>query len=355
MAAGAAQIIEVMPMIDPSLGVIHEAEDRTAASTSASDAEYHLVLADAAGNALAAYPIIDDDPLAHGEPPPSTMLFAGALEQPPGATIVRVTRAGAVIAERAASANAPIVTLLSPNGGEQIGDQLEASWEASDADGDALRFTLMYSDDGGTNWAPVATDLRGDRVRIDASQGLAGSERALFRIVASDGMRTAHDDSDASFTIANRAPLPYIVGPADGAEITGGATVVFAGGATDLEDGRITRDALRWRSSRDGDLGSSAEITTRSLSAGDHRITLEATDAAGATAEYAIEITISGTTVAGPPDADEVDAIENAFGIADDDDRTLFVAVVFIVVGLAALAATAGIAYAFARSRRTGP
>ena len=52
-------------------------------------------------------------------------------------------------ASRTVSANAPSVTLLSPNGGEVVDETLTMSWEGNDIDGDDLYYSVQYSADGG--------------------------------------------------------------------------------------------------------------------------------------------------------------------------------------------------------------
>jgi hypothetical protein len=75
----------------------------------------------------------------------------------------------------------------------------------------------------------------------------------------------------------------------------------FSAAASDLEDGPLSQSALAWQSSIDGQFGS-GEAFQASLSAGDHLITLIATDSAGATGTGTVSITV---TVLVYGDADE--------------------------------------------------
>ena len=105
------------------------------------------------------------------------------------------------------SANPPEVTLLSPNGGEYwlpYGEHT-VTWTGSDADGDPLRYILQYSPDGGSTWKTVATNLTGESYTLEAGR-LAGSETALLRVFASDGVNTGQGQSDATFTVEGKPP-----------------------------------------------------------------------------------------------------------------------------------------------------
>ena len=48
---------------------------------------------------------------------------------------------------------------------------------------------------------------------------LAGSAQARIRVIATDGLHSAQDESDASFEVAVKAPRVAIEWPADGATL----------------------------------------------------------------------------------------------------------------------------------------
>lgn len=58
--------------------------------------------------------------------------------------------------------------------------------------------------------------------------------------------------------------------------------MTLSGVATDLVDGDLS-SAIRWTSLLDGLLGTGSSISTATLSAGEHQVTLSATDSAGLT------------------------------------------------------------------------
>jgi outer membrane protein OmpA-like peptidoglycan-associated protein len=86
---------------------------------------------------------------------------------------------------------------------------------------------------------------------------------------------------------ANAPPVASITSPSNGASISG--PITFTGSCTDPEDGNVSQNA-RWRSSRDGDIGTGASFT-RTLSTGSHTITLTCTDAPGLSGSVTINVT----------------------------------------------------------------
>ena len=85
----------------------------------------------------------------------------------------------------------------------------------------------------------------------------------------------------------NAPPVAAITSPASGASISGAFT--FTGTCTDPEQGDLSSSA-RWRSSRDGDIGTGASIS-RTLTTGAHTITMTCTDAPGLTGTATINVT----------------------------------------------------------------
>ncbi|HEY66430.1 MAG TPA: DNRLRE domain-containing protein [Caldilineae bacterium] len=192
------------------------------------------------------------------------------------------------------SANPPEVTLLSPNGGEywpSYGEQT-ISWVGSDVDGDPLRYILQYSPDGGNTWDVIVADLTGESYTLDVG-GLTGSEAALVRVIASDGVNTGQDVSDATFAVEGKPPEPYILYPRDGSAFLPGRLVIFEGDGADLEDGPLTDDTLFvWRSSLEGELGVGRKLYFDDLQPGWHTITLEVTDSDGYVSQDSVSIFI---------------------------------------------------------------
>lgn len=192
------------------------------------------------------------------------------------------------------SSAAPEITLLTPNGGELWNaygpEQIE--WQGTDADGDPLRYAIQYSADGGQTWEYVASNLTAQSHTVNLTT-LAGSDHALVRIVASDGVNTSHDNSDDVFSVGAKPPAPAIISPAEGDLIAPGGMLILQGAGSDVEDGPLTDEvAFVWTSDREGPLGVGRILMIDDLRPGYHTITLRVTDSDLFSAETSVTIFI---------------------------------------------------------------
>jgi len=238
-----------------------------------------IVLHDADWQVLAQYPFTPavNTSLLDGQE--ETVLLHRVVPDHPNLAWVEVQCAGEVLATLGASAHPPTVRVIAPNGGETWGTGNQTiAWEVADEDGDDLHFLVQVSTDDGATWTTLASDLTDTSLSFDAAL-LAGSTRARVRVVASDGLLTAQDTSDAAFTVARKPPQAAVSWPADGRSFRPGEMVVFSGYAWDPEDGPLADESLAWESDRDGFLGDGDELAVTTLSPGRHVITFSATDA----------------------------------------------------------------------------
>jgi len=86
-------------------------------------------------------------------------------------------------------------------------------------------------------------------------------------------------------------PVVSIAAPADGLKIKTGSALTFTGTATSATDGVVT-SALRWSSSRDGQVGTGGSFTTSTLSRGVHTITASVADSSKLTGTATITVTV---------------------------------------------------------------
>jgi len=205
--------------------------------------------------------------------------FAFTLPWPDGATAVQLTHGQTVLDQRAASAHPPTVTLLAPNGGENWSGTQTARWKGNDDDGDPLTFALLYSRDGGASWVPLTTGLTETSFGLDTA-ALAGGDRCLVKVRATDGFHTAEDVSDGFFSVPLRSPTAIITLPAPGVTFTVSDTLTLLGAGYDPEDGPLPDAALAWY---DGPafLGNGRQFSVGPLALGLHALTLRAADSDG--------------------------------------------------------------------------
>ena len=135
-------------------------------------------------------------------------------------------------------------------------------WTASDADNDALSFTVQYSSGPQAAWTTLAANISGSELAVDPKT-LPGSDRARVRVIATDGLRTS---IDGSFTVHGKPPTAVIIVPSPKIFVT------QLGASSDQDEGVLPDTAFRWTSSKDGTLGTGTRIDVSSLTPGDHVI-----------------------------------------------------------------------------------
>ena len=181
------------------------------------------------------------------------------------------------------------------------------AWEANDPDGDALSFSVLYSDDGGENFWPIVAGLSEKYYVWDDSLS-PGSNQAVVRVIASDGFHTASSDSE-SFGLRKKRPKAAIVSPAEGAVLPQGSLIRMRASGFDPEDGPLPGTAFSWILDDETDLGSGDATTIQfleqpiplgtlsvPLAIGPHVIRLHATDSDGMTTIAQVNFQIEADT-----------------------------------------------------------
>lgn len=162
------------------------------------DSGHRFSLEDADGRPLHQQPVISGwlagSTRGGREAPISSLLLRDLLPAPPGLRWIRLRRGETVVAERELSPSAPAVAWSSPRAGDSVerGDVLR--WRASDADGDPLLHTVLWSPDDGESWTVLALERSAASLEVDDAvvaelRGARGP--GLLRVVTTDGVRSA--------------------------------------------------------------------------------------------------------------------------------------------------------------------
>ena len=198
---------------------------------------------------------------------------------------------GAVLATQPVSANPPVVSNVALIGAPNpVSGVVTLGWSASDTDGDALVFDIVYSRNNGVTFQPVKINVSGNNTQIDTA-GLGGSGTAILRVIASDGVNSAFGDS-VPFVMANKPPQTYIMVPADNTQVHYGQLVNFSGLALDVQDGLVGAAGLVWKNAGNITLGTGPTLSIVDLPIGTNVITLQATNSVGQTAHATVTVIV---------------------------------------------------------------
>lgn len=222
---------------------------------------------------------------------------------PVGTVKVQIRFEDAVLHEIERSANAPSIGGVTVN----PGDFPVISWQASDADGDDLSFTVMYSKDAGNNYIPIVVDLTESFYRWD-HRLTAGADLARIKVIVNDGFYQSEAASPI-FSLPRKSPQVAIQVPLANAVITQGSYVNLKGSAFDPEDGFIDSARLSWQLDGAGELGVGRALIIQNKNRpvpggfvqmpyeiGVHTLKLSAYDNNGNVSEKEIEIEIVADT-----------------------------------------------------------
>jgi len=253
-----------------------------------------LRLEDSSRSTLAEYPLNYEGDSEHEEGEDEMAFFDAIVPFPSGVTTISFLFQNSVVMSRTVSANPPAVTLTYPNGGDVITDTVTVDWQASDTDGDALNYSVLYSADGGSTWKTLVAQWSETNYTVDTTR-LPGSSTGRFRVIAGDGVNTGQDDSDGDVRVTYRPPVAAIEWPMNEATYVISQTIILSGDASDPDLQPISESGFAWTSDLDGSLGNGREILLTSLSLGTHTITLTVTDSGGQVGKDSIQLIVVET------------------------------------------------------------
>lgn len=239
---------------------------------------YSIRIEDSQGTVLGTYPF-EPITFSGGE----LGGFSLTLPKDPSARRIHLLHNGQVLATRQASASPPTVTVTAPNGGETLnGTASNFAWNASDADGGPLNFTIEYSIDSGNTWTMLTTEWESNTYPVDLTK-LRSSSQALIRVTASDGFNSSSDQSNSTFIVPSHGPQVGVLTPEADHVYVGDQPVALSGFAVDPDEGILTGTKLSWTSNLNGPLGTgeSLSLSALTLQEGTHTITVTATDSTG--------------------------------------------------------------------------
>ena len=230
--------------------------------------------------------------------PPEEDQLATFVEAAPymtGTNRIELMHKDQSIASRLVSSHAPTVSITSPLPGDVITGTTTITWTASDTDGDELSYILSYSGDDGDTWHTLVSNWSETSFDLNTAT-IAGSDRALLQVIATDGVNTAQATT-GPFRVERKGPwLLAILAPEDGDVFAPSEVVMVRGAAWDTEDGDLADEALSWQDSVNGVLGRGEVLRLANLTPGYHTITLTATDSDGLSASDSVTIYIGHRT-----------------------------------------------------------
>lgn len=173
------------------------------------NSSFSIKLLDNEGKALASYPF---DPIPRvntdlSQNKDKTALLSEAVPYILGTKEIVILKDNRELASRHVDDYAPKVSFISTKinftstkAGENLAGNIILRWKATDTDSDNLTYFILYSTDAGRSWQTVASDIKDTQLILNLA-GLSGSNKALFRVIATDGVNTGIRDSNGTLSV----------------------------------------------------------------------------------------------------------------------------------------------------------
>ena len=150
------------------------------------------------------------------------------------------------------SHHAPVVSLVTPQGGERWDGHRQLVWSGWDADSDALSYSIAYRVEGEMAWRTLARDLGEPRYLLDSSV-MPNTGRAWLRVTASDGLFQGRAQSLDPLIVANpRTSAIRLLQPGAGQQAAGAVDVVWEATRGDVSLAYSLDDGGYWLSLANG-------------------------------------------------------------------------------------------------------
>ncbi|MFL5801325.1 MAG: PKD domain-containing protein [Roseiflexaceae bacterium] len=272
---------DVAPAAQVAFSLSQAADLSQHLASQADPVSYMLRLRDASGALLSETAVITHEMTEH-DIGAHQLDFTQYVPYNPLTRKIQLAFGDTVIVEQLVSPKPPLVTIDGLDV-DTAAHKATLRWRASDADGDALESSVLYSADNGATWRALSTGTTARQLAIDLNK-LPGGAQARLRVLVSDGVNTGIATS-ANFAVPSHAPEPLISGLEPGQRLAFGSALQVFGAAFDAEDGSIDGDSLSW-TLRGPDVRSyiGDEPLLNDLAPGSYTLSLSAIDANGQSA-----------------------------------------------------------------------
>ena len=156
----------------------------------AASGQWAIQLLDSAGSKLSHYPFTPRWTVPDLEIERSIVSVSQKVPWRPDIHEVVLVGPSGPLDRKVVSPNTPSVSFSSPIQGTKVKlreNKLAVAWRGSDADGDPLLYSLLYSPDNGRHWRLAAYEIKGTSFELPVH---GRPERIKIRVIATDGTRS---------------------------------------------------------------------------------------------------------------------------------------------------------------------